>query len=450
MTFLMLVGSMCFSIFMVLCIDGMRVFAMSRKRSLLLLLLVSVLIIAFNIVAVLFLQLGAPVRLLLILCVFVVLLIVVYKSLPKALMLVVYITALVFGLDGVTMLSLRMLGYDPAPIWDVNTDWIATQNWVAVLVFIAVALGMWLLSVLLKNFLKKRIDMNIFNNRIMPFMLISAGVAVVFIYVSTASETPSITLGQWTLSFGDIAYLLFFITSVIMFAVILHYVSRETALRAEMLLVDSSKKYIHDLEESYRALRSIKHDYVNILSSFKLYIDNKDMEGLAKYYTDELAEMNRELLYQDQLMDSLHNVWVSEIKGILIFKCSVAAQHEIDTSIEVREPIERVGVSSAIVCQILGILLDNAIEAILEADEKKLYLTIVRNPNSKVFIIKNTWVKQDIPLDKLFDPGFSTKAESRGVGLPTVRRYTERIKGLYLETELTDRHFTQILTIEDC
>ena len=148
-------------------------------------------------------------------------------------------------------------------------------------------------------------------------------------------------------------------------------------------------------------------------------------------------------------LGSLQNVKINEIKSILIYKGSAAAGHEIDTGIEVRESIEELGVGAAIVCQILGILLDNAIEAATLADEKKLHIAIIKNPNSKTFIIKNTWQKQAIPMNKLFELGFSTKEGNRGIGLYTVRSLTEKIKGLFLETEVSDEYFSQILTVKD-
>ena len=216
-----------------------------------------------------------------------------------------------------------------------------------------------------------------------------------------------------------------------------------------MLIAESSKKYIQDLEESYKSLRTIKHDYVNIMSSMKLRIDSGDIDGLTKYYYDELRELNNELLHQDKLMEDLHNLHISEVKSIFIYKCSVAAGYNIDVSIEARESIDDIGISTALLCQILGILLDNAIEAAIETENKKLSIAIIKNPNSKVLIIKNTWIKKNVAMNKLFELGYSTKGKERGVGLHTIRNYTDKINGVYLETELDDEVFTQILNIKD-
>jgi two-component system sensor histidine kinase AgrC len=341
--------------------------------------------------------------------------------------------AFLFGIEGTALLFLRLLTDSPK------------HNWI---IFLASGAAVFLISQLIKRFFKKHMDINILNNRTMHFLLISAGTALVLIYVNFVIEPPTISLGRWTADFGDITYVLFLVSSAIMFVIIIRYVSRESALRTEMLLTEAFKIYIHDLEKSHNSLRTIKHDYVNILTSLKLYIDGRDMEGLEKYYYEELSELSKDLLSQDRLLGSMKNILLNEIKSILIYKGSVAAQHGIEMGVDAACPVKSLGVSTSIVCQILGILLDNAIEAAEETDEKKLHIAIVIDSRFSTFIIKNSWEKKTIPMNKLFELGFSTKANGRGVGLSTVRSYTEKIKRLYLETELGNDYFTQKLTVE--
>ena len=355
-----------------------------------------------------------------------------YRHFSKVIILFVYGIALILGYQSAGVMAVRLFDFGTLQIFSV-----------------AIGLCIMILVVPLQKFLKKRMDMNIFNNRSMHFMPICAGAILAFIYIRYVIPDTYFTLGQHTVSFEDIANSLFLVSSIVMFVAVLRYISKEAVLKNEKLLIEASNKYIHDLEESYNALRTLKHDYINVLSSFKLYIDSRDIDGLTTYYYEEISEMSRDLLHQDKLMGSLQNVQPNEIKSVLIYKCSVAAEHGVDISIEVREPIEKLGVSTAVVCQIIGILLDNAIEAIAEVEKRELRIAIVKNPNSKAFIIKNTWKEKDVPLNKLSELGFSTKGENRGVGLHTVRNYTEKMKGLYLETEITDDYFCQILTVKD-
>jgi two-component system sensor histidine kinase AgrC len=294
---------------------------------------------------------------------------------------------------------------------------------------------------LFRLYLKKRIDMNIFNSKSLYLITAICGVMIIAAYINYQSDLAD--------GSGDMMYALSFVSVVVMFVIVIRFVFKENAMHTEKLIAEASKKYISDLETSYTALRTVKHDYVNILSSFKLYIENKDMDGLTKYYNDELFEMNKDLLNQDRLIGCLQNVRINEVKSILIYKCSMAAQHQVETNIEVREPVDDLGVSTAIVCQMLGILLDNAVEAASEATEKSLSIAIIKNPHSKTFIIKNTWNRQEIAANKLFEWGFSTKSKNRGIGLYTLRQYTDKLTNLYLETAFTPDYFTQTLTVKD-
>ena len=432
MIFFVLAGAIGFCVFMAMCVDNMLASKASKNREWLLIAFVGVFGVAARIIP----GLSTFIAISIVGVLAMILFVAIFRSIQKGIVCAIFGAALLFGIEGITLLVSRQFGHEVTPVLLIH-------------LYIAVALTVFLLSFLLKKFLKMCQAMDILNSQTMRFLLINAGFVLVFTYKGFILEHIRISFAGLTFGFGDIANILFVATSAVMFAIVIRYVFQESALRTERLLVEASKKYVQDLEESYRALRAIKHDYVNIMTTFKLYIDNENMAGLKKYYYDELSEMNKGLLYQDQLLSNLHNVALSEIKSILIYKCSIAAGQGIDINMEVKEPIDNLGVSTAIVCQMLGILLDNAIEAIAETDDKKLHIAIIKNPTSKVFIVQNTWKKTDVPINKLFELGFSTKADGRGIGLYTARNYTEKLKGLYLETEITDEYFMQTLTVKD-
>ena len=430
----MLIGAIIFCAFIMLCIENMLIFRFTKKeenRNVIVIVLLAIATVGAERI------LGLDGYFIYIfsggLVIYFALL---FKNFQRAVILVIYGASFIIGFYSVTSALLEI------------STWLAgfPANLSSAIISIAIIL---LLRYLLKGFLSKRADMNTFNHRIMHLLIIISSVVLIFVYLNNAIDGTYILLGNWYLSLTDIGFALFFVCIWIMFVLILRYVSRESRLRTELLISEASKKYIQDLEESYKALRTMKHDYVNIMASMKLRIDNGDMAGLAKYYYDELSALNNDLLHQDKLMEDLHNVHISEVKSILIYKCSVAAGHGIEVNIEAREPIESIGVSTAIICQILGILLDNAIDATREADNKILCIAIIKNPNSKVFIIKNTWINRDIELGKLSELGYTTKGKGRGVGLYTIRNYTEKINSLYLETELDKEYFSQTLSVKD-
>jgi len=349
-----------------------------------------------------------------------------YKSIIKGLVAGAFSTLLVFGMDGMsTMFVVQFSSYE----FNWGTVYIMHTLVVCAVVF------------LLRHILKKRIDMNIFNNKGTYLVTVVSGIMIIVTYIVYRADEIYAARG--------IMYGLVFATMAVMFAVIMNNVFKDTTRRTEMLLTEASKQYIRGLEESYHSLRTIKHDYVNIMTSFKIYIDDRDIDGLAKYYYNELSALNCDISKEDRLIGSLQNVKINEIKSIIIYKCSFAAQNQVATITEVNEPIDSLGISTAIVCQVLGILLDNAIEAALETEEKSLSIAIIANSHSKTFVIKNSWRDNGLDLSKIFELGFSTKGEGRGVGLYTVRGYTNKIKGLLIQTMPDPEGFTQILTVKD-
>ena len=66
--------------------------------------------------------------------------------------------------------------------------------------------------------------------------------------------------------------------------------------------------------------------------------------------------------------------------------------------------------------RILGILMDNAIEASSEC-EKKLINVIIRNDprqNRQLLIIENTYKNKDVNVEKIYEKGFTTKPNNTG------------------------------------
>ena len=306
-----------------------------------------------------------------------------------------------------------------------------------------------LLSWGFKRFIAAKLDLNIFNHHMMPLLIFNACLSIVIISLNFSLTFSSIHIGNMFFDLADLAYLVLFVSSLILYVMIYRYAAKENALRTEMLINKSSKRYIKDLEESFMAMRSIKHDYVNILSSLKLYIDDNDIEGLKKYFNDEFTELNTDLLKQNQLLSDFEMIKISEIKSVFLYKCSVAASNNIEVHIDISDPLESIPVSTAILCQVLAILLDNALEAAVEADKKELAIGLFKSSDTQTFIIRNTWKKCDLELNKLFTSGYSTKAENRGFGLFKVRDLTNKIKDLYLDTEMNDEYFTQVLSIKE-
>lgn len=99
--------------------------------------------------------------------------------------------------------------------------------------------------------------------------------------------------------------------------------------------------------------------------------------------------------------------------------------------------------------RILGILLDNAIEASSECDEKIINITF-RNDNRnnrQLIIIENTYKNKNIDIEKIFEKGTSEKESHTGLGLWEVRKIIKKNSNVNLYTSKTDKFFSQQLEI---
>ena len=89
--------------------------------------------------------------------------------------------------------------------------------------------------------------------------------------------------------------------------------------------------------------------------------------------------------------------------------------------------------------RMLGILLDNAIEATNECEEKIINVRFIRDrrANRKLLIIENSYSEKDIDIDKIFEKGYTSKLDTEsqhGLGLWNVRRILKKSTNLNLFT----------------
>src|SRR5699024_8839922 len=93
------------------------------------------------------------------------------------------------------------------------------------------------------------------------------------------------------------------------------------------------------------------------------FIREDDMEGLRKYFNEEIMPMQDNMQMKSLKINGIENLKVREIKGLLTTKILQAQEKNIRLSIEVPEPIEKIDMSIINLSRVIGILLDNAIES---------------------------------------------------------------------------------------
>ncbi len=201
--------------------------------------------------------------------------------------------------------------------------------------------------------------------------------------------------------------------------------------------------YNKTLNYLMKDLRRFKHDYNNMLAVIGGYLQLNNYEELNNYYNN----ISTNIKYSNfEYNKSMVKIKDAGVLGLLLYKLNLAKGKGVEFIINVNTSIEKINMKTNEFCEILGILLDNAIEAASETKAKKVKLEVSENLDCKIFVIINS-IESKIDTKKIYISDYSTKGKNRGVGLSVVNDLVKINKNLYLYTECSDEDFIQKLII---
>ena len=208
--------------------------------------------------------------------------------------------------------------------------------------------------------------------------------------------------------------------------------------------LESAQMTIHSLTILHDTVRSFKHDFDNIVNSIGGYVINEDMEGLKKYYNQLLEECNK--------TNNLYALSPAVINHPAIYHILATKYYEADkqnVSIHLNVFLDLNEIESRMkiydFTRILGILLDNAIDAAKECDEKIINVTFRKeNTNDMIaIIIQNTYNNKDVDTEDIYRKGITSKENHSGLGLWKIRQILMHNNNLNLFTTKDSKFFTQ-------
>jgi two-component system sensor histidine kinase AgrC len=218
---------------------------------------------------------------------------------------------------------------------------------------------------------------------------------------------------------------------------------------AKQKAMQDLQDYTRNLEAMYNSLRSFKHDYVNILLSLSGYIEDGDMDRLKDFFEIRIFPTKNLITGEDYKLNQLSNIGVLEIKSLLSAKMIYAHESGVDVTIDIPDKVESFLIDTVDLARILGIFLDNAIEATLETEQPQIGLNIIQNKTRVSIIISNHFRDNRVMLHKLKQKGFSTKIGHQGIGLWNAQKIISSYDNVLLETTMKCGYFTQHIELTD-
>ncbi|PTI57072.1 accessory regulator AgrC [Staphylococcus xylosus] len=244
-------------------------------------------------------------------------------------------------------------------------------------------------------------------------------------------------------------YAVVIITTAILIITISFSIIRQIQYKRNMQEIENYYKYTLQIEKINHEMRKFRHDYVNILSTLSDFIREEDMEGLRDYFHSEILPMQDSMQMNAIKINGIENLHVREIKGLLTTKILQAQEKNIRISIEVPESIEKIDMPIINLSRVIGILLDNAIEASEKINEEQLIrIAFIKNEDTSVTFIVMNKCEPDMPkVHTLFQENFSTKGKNRGLGLSTLKELTDSTTNVLLDTTIDNNYFIQKVEI---
>ncbi|MBW6411704.1 sensor histidine kinase [Clostridium weizhouense] len=306
----------------------------------------------------------------------------------------------------------------------------------------------FIISKLLGNFINKKLEIyKIQINRKFVFLIISALLLTLIIFYSNIILGSKDGFNTEIIKLNGILFFIYFILLLIITYTLLKNIIKELEFKNKKIQFENLKEYTSNLEKLYTEMREFRHDYINILSSIIGYIENKDMCGLEVYFNNKIIPLGKGLETNNFKIGHLKNIKLLELKGILSSKLIHAQELGIDVFIDIMEEIKRIDMDIIDLCRVVGILIDNAIDAALISTNKSLKVAVVNKNSSTIIVIINSCPENTPPIYKLFQKGFSTKGQNRGLGLSNLKELISHYNNVSLDTIIENGEFIQKLEI---
>lgn len=305
---------------------------------------------------------------------------------------------------------------------------------------VIVSVLMVLLILVIKKPLKKLINYNFSTNKkIILISLLTLTSVLIFFYhlINTFRLTNDI-----------IGYLVVLITLI----AVLYYLFRQKMENENILkkyddLLSVMKNYESDIEEK----RTMIHETRNELMTIKSKINDKEKEvSIIKYIDSILGDkVSSNISKYSKFMYLPSN----GIKGFFYYKFMEAEKRNIKVSVNISQKIENSFLGRLEtkdfkdLVRIIGVYLDNAIEASDNSKERKLGIEIYLINDDIEIIISNTF-ENKIDIKKLGIERFTTKGKNRGHGLLLVNHILKANKIFDGIQEINKNIFIQKIIIK--
>lgn len=215
---------------------------------------------------------------------------------------------------------------------------------------------------------------------------------------------------------------------------------------------DNLLEFVTTYEKEIENQRILRHEIKNEFRTIRAKIcDNQENKEIIEYI-DEIVNDKYEI--KKEKYAKFGYLPPNGIKGLCYFKVQEAENRGIVVSLNISKRIKNSTIYNLNVKQqrdfgrILGVFLDNAIEASLNSKEKKLGIETYSNSEKEFKLIISNTYNNNIEKNKIGLERFSTKGEKRGHGLLLAKKLVDNNLLFETKTQILNNIYIQTITVK--
>ena len=306
---------------------------------------------------------------------------------------------------------------------------------------VVVCLSVIIISLIIKKLILKLINIQgNYNLKIIIFAVLSLFSILIFFYDTTAN---------FKIGSRVIFYVIAIFTFICALIIVINQENKNLKLKTEYeKLLDFMQIYEEEIEKE----RIIKHEYKNQLITIKSKIIDNDNENKIIDYINNVIEDESSFAQEEYV--KFQYLPPNGLKALLYFKVASAKAKNINVSVNISSSVKDSFLTELTTKDfkdlgiLLGVFIDNAIEASINSDKKLLGLEIYEENNKIIIIISNSYTGQ-INTNKIGKEHFSTKGKGRGYGLLLVKKILKHNNRFECEKEITSSLYIQNIIIKN-
>lgn len=291
--------------------------------------------------------------------------------------------------------------------------------------------------------LKKRLSLYVKNSDLTG---ISNRIVIIVILITLALLGFKMPLTSWGLNIEFIVTMMILISFCAIGILILKQKSDIQKTKSMYQQLVEYSNITNNVLEEYRV---VTHEHNNQLLIIRSMLENKDKD--INDYVDNLLEKREGIKYK--WIGELNHLPLSGLKGLINYKVLEMESLKLNKVISISKEVSKIKLEKLSMSEkdnlysIIGVYLDNAIQAAKESKEKEINIEIYKEKTEMVIIIANTY-NGKIEIDKLDNYGYTTKGKNHGIGLHIVKNIINNETIFNSKTYLIDNYFVQEMRID--